>query len=298
MEGQHVDRPLQWGVFRRDEPAGPSVFIGESLVPGGIEFLPTDMSAVDASGKPTGKTLYIARTPHTNGARDCINEHLLVRGETHGSMVMHEDGTAYVVERGATADFKRIPRTPVMDPGHGFHTVHSVKHDIPFYPNSSLIMADPNFATHPAVHMTWYESASQAAAIEDADPRFRIRMMRDPEYTRFVTWDNQYTEAQVKERAHLYRDGITGTASVTGTAAALRTTEEGFVDPFGNVWIWTDGVNARPATGADMDTVTRVLRGASWDYSTLDGRVGKHNVGLPSSHDHRVGVRWVAIRRP
>lgn len=275
---------------------GSPVLIGDDNI-GRIEFLPTDMDAVDASGKPTGEKLLIARTPHTHRDRNRINAHLLARGETHGSMAMHEDGTAYVVGRGGEANSRRALRTPVMETGHGFATVHSVKHGIQFYPDSALIMADPNFATHPAVNMTWHESASQAAAIEDADPRFRIRMMRDPEYTRFVTWDDKYTEKQVKERAHLYRDGVTGTASVVGDAAALRTTPEGFVDPFGNVWIWTDGVNARPATGADMDTVDRVLRGASWYNYPQNARVDLRSAYSPSRYDVLDGVRWVAVAR-
>lgn len=278
---------------------GSSIFIGGDV---GIEFLPTDMDAVDGSGKPTGEKLLIAKTPHTHGARNRINAHLLARGETHGSMAMHEDGTAYVVRRGTKADSRRTPRTPVMEAGHDTGTVISVKHGIQFYPDSSLILADPDFATHPAVHMTWYESASQAAAIEDAHKAatgqdVRVRMMRDPEYTRFVTWDNKYTEDQIRSRAHLYRDGVTGTASVAAAAAALRTTEEGFVDTFGNVWIWTDGVNMRPATGEDMDKVTRILRSASWYLSPQSARVGSLNTILPCVYYDDFGVRWAAVLR-
>lgn len=275
---------------------GSSVFIGESLVPGGIEFLPTDMDAMDANGKPTGEKLLIARTPHINAHRNRINAYLLARGETHGSMVMHEDGTAYVVTRGNRTNPQQRFHIPVMEARHSVATVQSIKYNIQFVPDSSLILVDPDFATHPAVNMTWYESASQAVAIEDADPRFRIRMMCNPEYTRFVTWNGKYTETQIKARAHLYQREVTGTASVADETAQRRITPEGFVDPFGNVWIWTDGVKARPAIRVDMDTVARISRGASW-LSNPQTNVNGHYAIRPDSYCDDLGVRWVAVAR-
>ena len=281
---------------------GLPVLIGDPATTGQIEFLPTDMDAVDADGKSTGEKLHIARTPLTHGARDRINARLFEQGLTHGSMALHGDGTAYVVGRGVKADSKRTPRTPVMDPGHGFHTVHNIKHGIEFY-SGSHILADSDFATHPAVNMTWYESASLAAALEDGHKSHtgqsvQVRALRDPEVTRFITWDDKYTAEQVIARAHLYRDGVTGTASVVGDAAALRTTEEGFVDPFGNVYIWTDSANARLATRADMNAVVMSLRGASWRCRPRYVRVGGRSAGDPDYYcSVNIGTRWVAIFR-
>ena len=281
---------------------GPSVFIGDSATTGQIEFLSTDMDAVDDDGKPTGEKLLIARTPLINRDRNRINANLLARGLTHGLMVMHEDGTAYVVSRGTKSGFGRTPRTPVVEVGHNSSTVYSLEYDIQFVPDSSLILVDPNFAMHPAVNMTWYESASQAAALEDAHKaatgqEVRVRMMREPEVTRFVTWDDKYAEAEVIARAHLRREGVTGTASVVGKAAARRTTSEGFVDPFGNVLIWTDAANVGPAPDADMDAVTRIVRGASWNLPRRVPNVGLRFSFAPGIFGGSFGVRWVAVAR-
>lgn len=280
---------------------GSSIFLGEALVGGnGIEFLRTDIDAVDGRGESTGEKLFIARTPLINAHRNRMALRSIEAGLTHGSMAMHDDGPAYVVRRGTQRDPKRVRRTPVMDVGHDTGTVIRVKHGIEVYSGGRLL-TDPEFATHPAVDVTWYESAFSAAALEDDAqaqfPGMRVRMMRDPEVTCFVTWDGKYTKEQVKARAHLYRKGVTGTASVEGDAAALRTTDEGFVDAFGNVWIWTDGVDARPATGADMNKVARILRGASWSFDPQCAHLGYRDASDPRFFDADSGVRFVAVAR-
>jgi hypothetical protein len=292
---------MKQGFFMVLSVTGLPVLIGDPNVCQ-IAFLPTNMDAVDADGKPTGEKLHIARTPLINEHRNRINAHLFKEGLTHGSMVLHTDGTAYVVRRETERDSQRVRRSPVMEAGHDFGTGHSIKCGIEFYPGSRILV-DPDFATYPATNMTWYESASLSAALEDGHRAHtgqlvQVRALRDPEVTRFITWDDKYTAEEVIAKAHLNRDGITKTASVVGEAAALRTTEEGFVDPFGNVWIWTDGVNARPATVADMDTVARLLRGASWFFNPQDARVGGRLAYNPDFFNSYFGVRWAALLRP
>jgi hypothetical protein len=242
---------------------GPSVFIGENLVDGGIEFIPTNMDAVDARGlrAMNGGQLHIMKAPLTNGQRGHINEHL---GKHHyGSMLMYESGAAYVVRRGPEGYLLAMPRHPMLDPDDVPEEMHSMKHGIKFVPDGALVLADPHFMTHPAATMTWYEAASLAAALEDADPqrRFRIRLMRSREHDRFVDWDSKYTAEATMKRAHLRWEGTRGTASVSDKAARRRTTDEGFVDVFGNVDIWMDDARATPSVYPwptdDMDDVPR-----------------------------------------
>lgn len=286
---------------------GPSVLIGDPNTTGQIEFIPTDMDAVDGRGKSTGHKLLIAKIPLTNEARNRINTHLLARRQTHGTLVMHRDGVARVWNRTTDRGFCIGESfggivSDEFNPHHSLLGVKTLKYGVQFVPDGSLVLADPNFAMHPAVKMTWYESISLAFALEQADSRFRVRLMRDSEYTRFVRWDGKYTEEEVIARAHLDRNSITGTASVEDASAALRTTEEGFVDVVGNVWIWTDNA-VRPEILAkrmniDLEDVDRILRGASFsadpENMDLDYLLSQSSPGSRSIMD---GARFVAVYR-
>jgi hypothetical protein len=291
------------GYFMVLAVTGSPVLIGNDTI-GHVEFLPTNMDAVDADGQATGETLHIMRAPLTEGSRGRINNHLLAQGLTHGVIAIYRDGTAHVMGRETQDHQRRVLRAPVMEKKHHDETVLGIKSGILFYPDSSLVLADPDFAAHPAVNMTWYEGASLAAALEDADPRFRVRMMRSPEYNRFVIWDSKYTEATVKARAHLFWEGIEGTASVEGGAVgamdasgnilSLRTTEEGFVDPFGNVQIWLDESDG--IVGEDL-VDSRMMQGSSFLFRPRDAYVFNRFSDAPHYFDEDLGVRFVAIRR-
>jgi formylglycine-generating enzyme required for sulfatase activity len=149
----------------------------------------------------------------------------------------------------------------------------------------------------------WYESASLAAALEDAHKSHmgqsvQIRMMRHQEVRRFFTWDDKYTEAVVMERAHLHREGVmSGTASVVGEAARQRTTREGFVDAFGNVGIWTGSTSGYLDRDDDIGTVVRKVRGASWASSPQTTHVAARESYHPRFSCDDLGVRWAAIFR-
>lgn len=279
---------------------GSSIFLGQGLVGGdGIEFIPTNMDAVDAHGQRAmnGERLHIMKAPLTNGQRNHINAHL--GRHRYGSMLMYESGTAYVVRRGTELQSRAVcRRSPLLDADDTPEEVYSVKQGLRFVPDSALVLANPDFMAHPAADMTWYEAASLAAALEDADPqrRFRIRMMRSREYDRFLNWDSKYPERAILKRAHLYGEGSRKTLSVSDEAAQHRTTEEGFVDVFGNVAIWMDDLKIEPTAYAgtvDMDELERViskLSATNFQPSTIRGR---RDVARPYWSEG--GVRFVAV---
>ena len=295
-----------------------------SLVPVATAFAATAQAGL----VNIGGVMPFVRTPLANGVDDSgllvaetpltrvqigqiaagIDRRAKAEGVTHGQIAMHgQSGNPYVMARGTRDNPTMLhrslvamapdrPESLVWGQGDGANLTTSFTGQIV---PASEVYADPNFANHPAVNLTWYHGASLAAALTAMDSQYVVRMMTSGEFDRLVLCDGEMTEDDVIKMAHLYRDGVSGTAPVIGEAAQGRTNKWGLVDMFGNVWIWTLDPNDPEAVqrGEPIQKVTRVLRGASWYHYPQYARVAVRSHRLPTYSYDFGGVRFVAVPR-
>lgn len=142
--------------------------------------------------------------------------------------------------------------------------------------------SDPAIARHPVVRVTWFDAAAFCTWLDKLGPwprSYQVRLATEAEWEKAMRgpggllfpwgskWEPGHCNASIKETS-------SGTTPI-GSFSPLGDSPYGCADGVGNVWEWTLGKPVRyhytnDERNAYDETSQRVLRGGSWNVSTLE----------------------------